>query len=232
MYLYTCTYISADLLQKDGRLNMSTRPTWIRFLQGDCRTIKHVPLEASRLCWCSHFIKCLKWAGWLHQDTTVGISSIRDLISKFLSSILAGCQGRTPICERGFVSSDILSLFKLLIVHKVDGTVRLESSTTRSTPILIKHSPTLSTTSRMLVGKTGVRFPASILITVLSMSTGWGSSCHGPRFREIHAESSPIWTCNGVTRLREDDMRVEIEFVAHVPNLAQSPGVRILDSRI
>lgn len=28
----------------------------------------------------------------------------------------------------------------------------------------------------------------------------------------------PIWTCVGVTRLGEDDMRVEIEVVAHVPN--------------
>lgn len=28
----------------------------------------------------------------------------------------------------------------------------------------------------------------------------------------------PIWTCVGVTRLAEDDMRVEIEVVAHVPN--------------
>jgi enamine deaminase RidA (YjgF/YER057c/UK114 family) len=27
----------------------------------------------------------------------------------------------------------------------------------------------------------------------------------------------PIWTCVGVTRLGEEDMRVEIEVVAHVP---------------
>jgi enamine deaminase RidA (YjgF/YER057c/UK114 family) len=34
-------------------------------------------------------------------------------------------------------------------------------------------------------------------------------------FKEWMPDCEPIWTCVGVTRLGEDDMRVEIEVVAH-----------------
>ncbi|GAW11467.1 hypothetical protein ANO14919_008130 [Xylariales sp. No.14919] len=34
-------------------------------------------------------------------------------------------------------------------------------------------------------------------------------------FRKYMPDHQPIWTCVGVTRLGEDDMRVEIEVVAH-----------------
>ncbi|KAL1604795.1 hypothetical protein SLS60_004335 [Paraconiothyrium brasiliense] len=34
-------------------------------------------------------------------------------------------------------------------------------------------------------------------------------------FRKWMPDHEPIWTCVGVTRLGEDDMRVEIEVVAH-----------------
>ncbi|KAL4966452.1 RidA family protein [Aspergillus stella-maris] len=37
-------------------------------------------------------------------------------------------------------------------------------------------------------------------------------------FKKYMPDHNPIWTCVGVTRLGEDDMRVEIEVVAHVPN--------------
>ncbi|EXK26451.1 hypothetical protein FOXG_22804 [Fusarium oxysporum f. sp. lycopersici 4287] len=30
-------------------------------------------------------------------------------------------------------------------------------------------------------------------------------------------DHEPIWSCAGITRLREDDMRIEIEVVAHDP---------------
>jgi enamine deaminase RidA (YjgF/YER057c/UK114 family) len=36
-------------------------------------------------------------------------------------------------------------------------------------------------------------------------------------FKKWVPEHEPIWTCVGVTRLGEDDMRVEIEVVAHDP---------------
>ncbi|KAF9886782.1 hypothetical protein FE257_011159 [Aspergillus nanangensis] len=36
-------------------------------------------------------------------------------------------------------------------------------------------------------------------------------------FRKYMPNHEPLWTCVGVTRLGEDDMRVEIEVVAHVP---------------
>lgn len=36
-------------------------------------------------------------------------------------------------------------------------------------------------------------------------------------FRKWMPNHKPIWTCVGVPRLGEDDMRVEIEVVAHVP---------------
>ncbi|KAH0431474.1 l-psp endoribonuclease family protein [Colletotrichum camelliae] len=36
-------------------------------------------------------------------------------------------------------------------------------------------------------------------------------------FKRYMPEHQPIWTCVGVTRLGEDDMRVEIEVVAHDP---------------
>lgn len=34
-------------------------------------------------------------------------------------------------------------------------------------------------------------------------------------FKKYMPDHQPIWTCVGVTRLGEDDMRVEIEVVAH-----------------
>jgi enamine deaminase RidA (YjgF/YER057c/UK114 family) len=37
-------------------------------------------------------------------------------------------------------------------------------------------------------------------------------------FEKYTPGHQPIWTCVGVPRLGEDDMRVEIEVVAHVPN--------------
>ncbi|KAK9244186.1 Endoribonuclease L-PSP/chorismate mutase-like protein [Lipomyces tetrasporus] len=36
-------------------------------------------------------------------------------------------------------------------------------------------------------------------------------------FKRYMPNHQPIWTCVGVTRLGEDDMRVEIEVVAHDP---------------
>ncbi len=36
-------------------------------------------------------------------------------------------------------------------------------------------------------------------------------------FAQWMPNHKPIWTCVGVTRLGEDDMRVEIEVVAHAP---------------
>ena len=36
-------------------------------------------------------------------------------------------------------------------------------------------------------------------------------------FKVYMPDHQPIWTCVGVTRLGEDDMRVEIEVVAHDP---------------
>ncbi|KAJ4984907.1 l-psp endoribonuclease family [Stagonosporopsis vannaccii] len=36
-------------------------------------------------------------------------------------------------------------------------------------------------------------------------------------FKKWMPDHKPIWTCVGVTRLGEDDMRVEIEVVAHDP---------------
>lgn len=39
-------------------------------------------------------------------------------------------------------------------------------------------------------------------------------------FRKWMPDHKPIWTCIGVPRLGEDDMRVEIEVVAHDPNVA------------
>ncbi|KAI5226123.1 hypothetical protein AUEXF2481DRAFT_69201 [Aureobasidium subglaciale EXF-2481] len=36
-------------------------------------------------------------------------------------------------------------------------------------------------------------------------------------FRRYMPDHQPIWTCVGVSRLGEDDMRVEIEVVAHDP---------------
>ncbi|KAJ5897897.1 hypothetical protein N7504_008185 [Penicillium tannophilum] len=37
-------------------------------------------------------------------------------------------------------------------------------------------------------------------------------------FEKYMPGHQPIWTCVGVSRLGEDDMRVEIEVVAHIPN--------------
>lgn len=36
-------------------------------------------------------------------------------------------------------------------------------------------------------------------------------------FKQYMPEHEPLWTCVGVSRLGEDDMRVEIEVVAHDP---------------
>lgn len=36
-------------------------------------------------------------------------------------------------------------------------------------------------------------------------------------FKKWVPDHEPIWTCVGVPRLGEDDMRVEIEVVAHDP---------------
>jgi hypothetical protein len=41
-------------------------------------------------------------------------------------------------------------------------------------------------------------------------------------FRQWMPGHQPIWTCVGVPRLGEDDMRVEIEVVAHDPEGAQA----------
>ncbi|RJE21680.1 L-PSP endoribonuclease family protein [Aspergillus sclerotialis] len=37
-------------------------------------------------------------------------------------------------------------------------------------------------------------------------------------FKKYMPNHNPLWTCVGVTRLGEDDMRVEIEVVAHDPS--------------
>lgn len=44
-------------------------------------------------------------------------------------------------------------------------------------------------------------------------------------FAKYMPDHQPIWTCVGVTRLGEDDMRVEIEVVAHDPEGAKAAGV-------
>ncbi len=36
-------------------------------------------------------------------------------------------------------------------------------------------------------------------------------------FKQYMPDHKPLWTCVGVTRLGADDMRVEIEVVAHDP---------------
>lgn len=41
-------------------------------------------------------------------------------------------------------------------------------------------------------------------------------------FRKYMPDHKPLWTCIGVARLGEDDMRVEIEVVAHDPEGAQA----------
>ncbi|KAF6812508.1 l-psp endoribonuclease family [Colletotrichum musicola] len=41
-------------------------------------------------------------------------------------------------------------------------------------------------------------------------------------FKKYMPDHKPIWTCVGVTRLGEDDMRVEIEVVAHDPEGAKA----------
>ncbi|KAL4862320.1 hypothetical protein BDV12DRAFT_45897 [Aspergillus spectabilis] len=43
-------------------------------------------------------------------------------------------------------------------------------------------------------------------------------------FKKYMPDHEPIWTCVGVTRLGEDDMRVEIEVVAHDPEGAKAAG--------
>lgn len=43
-------------------------------------------------------------------------------------------------------------------------------------------------------------------------------------FEKYMPDHQPIWTCVGVTRLGEDDMRVEIEVVAHDPEGAKATG--------
>lgn len=43
-------------------------------------------------------------------------------------------------------------------------------------------------------------------------------------FRVYMPDHQPIWTCVGVTRLGEDDMRVEVEVVAHDPDGAAVAG--------
>jgi enamine deaminase RidA (YjgF/YER057c/UK114 family) len=37
------------------------------------------------------------------------------------------------------------------------------------------------------------------------------------KFKQYMPDHEPIWTCAGVASLVEDDMRVEIEVVAHDP---------------
>ncbi|KAM0193052.1 hypothetical protein ACHAPA_004017 [Fusarium lateritium] len=41
-------------------------------------------------------------------------------------------------------------------------------------------------------------------------------------FKKWMPDHQPLWTCVGVTRLGEDDMRVEIEVVAHDPEGAKT----------
>ncbi|KAL4793228.1 Endoribonuclease L-PSP/chorismate mutase-like protein [Aspergillus venezuelensis] len=43
-------------------------------------------------------------------------------------------------------------------------------------------------------------------------------------FKKYMPDHQPIWTCVGVARLGEDDMRVEIEVVAHDPECAKAAG--------
>ncbi|KAL2821462.1 YjgF-like protein [Aspergillus cavernicola] len=43
-------------------------------------------------------------------------------------------------------------------------------------------------------------------------------------FKKYMPDHQPIWTCVGVSRLGEDDMRVEIEVVAHDPEGAKVAG--------
>ncbi|KAJ9133441.1 Endoribonuclease L-PSP [Pleurostoma richardsiae] len=45
-------------------------------------------------------------------------------------------------------------------------------------------------------------------------------------FKKYMPDHQPIWTCVGVTRLGEDDMRVEIEVVAHDPESAKSSAAQ------
>ena len=41
-------------------------------------------------------------------------------------------------------------------------------------------------------------------------------------FKKWMPDHQPIWTCIGVTRLGRDDMRVEVEVVAHDPEGAKA----------
>ncbi|TQV98025.1 L-PSP endoribonuclease family protein [Cordyceps javanica] len=41
-------------------------------------------------------------------------------------------------------------------------------------------------------------------------------------FKRYLPDHEPLWTCVGVTRLAEDDMRVEIEVVAHDPDWSET----------
>lgn len=78
-------------------------------------------------------------------------------------------------------------------------------------------------------------YPKGMLNKAGRAGDGAYASCPGKPVRYLHGEywriqnvsanivclranHQPIWTCVGVTRLGEDDMRVEIEVVAHVPN--------------
>ncbi|EMR63771.1 putative l-psp endoribonuclease family protein [Eutypa lata UCREL1] len=45
-------------------------------------------------------------------------------------------------------------------------------------------------------------------------------------FKKYMPDHQPIWTCVGVTRLGEDDMRVEIEVVAHDPEGAAAANAK------
>ncbi|RYP48305.1 hypothetical protein DL768_005790 [Monosporascus sp. mg162] len=51
-------------------------------------------------------------------------------------------------------------------------------------------------------------------------------------FKKYMPDHEPIWTCVGVTRLGEDDMRVEIEVVAHDPAGAKAAECRSVASQI
>ncbi|CEL09354.1 Putative L-PSP endoribonuclease family protein [Aspergillus calidoustus] len=44
-------------------------------------------------------------------------------------------------------------------------------------------------------------------------------------FKKYMPDHEPIWTCVGVTRLGEDDMRVETEVVPHDPEGAKAAGL-------
>ena len=109
---------------------------------------------------------------------------------------------------------DILSFFL-----QVSGCIKggWESSTARSAFKVIKYSPTLSTT--YLRDADGEGWNQALRVNSYYVTINDEAVAAIVRNLEKYMPNhQPIWTCVGVPRLDEDDMRVEIEVVASVLN--------------